>query len=106
MSSYAVVVESRDVFSGFWLKTWEGTKFIAVKDEWGTRSQKWTGSLNDVENPKVFHSVNAAINFTKKWHGYSYDCDPNGNFEIIEVRPVYKQVQDGYEIVRVIERTP
>ena len=108
MSSFVVVVESFEARSEYGkVITKNGQKLLVTFSEGWDSSSDWNGNINSSSNePKLFESIDSATAFARKWEGHPWYCKPNGNFEIIEVRPVYKQVQDGYEIVKVVERTP
>lgn len=45
-----------------------------------------------------FTTEELAIKFIKRWKGHPWYYVPNGTYEIIEVVPKYKTVQDGWEV--------
>ena len=106
MSSFIVVGESLEALSESGkVITKNGQKFIVTFSEGWDSSISWNGNINrSSNNPKLFESIDTATEFARKWKGHPWYYKPNGKFEIVEVRPVYKQVQDGYEIVKIIEK--
>jgi len=98
---YAVVVESKEARSGAVGKpiiTRAGEKFIATVEPGGwveaTSSHYRPGSIP--KDAKTFTSFAAALRFARSWKGHPWWVIPNGNFEIIKVQPVYRQVLDGF----------
>lgn len=47
---------------------------------------------------KTFDTKEDADRFIKRWKGHPWYYKPNEEYEIIEVIPKYKQVQDGWEV--------
>ena len=100
MNKFAIIVESKEAISGYnhTVMTKAGDKFLVTKDHEGwveASSTRWNG---EIEDPKLFPSRASAESFAKRWKGHPWWCKPNGNFEILEVKPVYTQVLRGYEV--------
>lgn len=75
----------------FWV-TWSET------DHW-ISSREVNHPLGMVDDPMVWETRDEAEKLLKQWKGHPYWCVPNGIYEILEVRPHMKEVQDGWEIV-------
>ena len=45
---------------------------------------------------KQFNSEQEAHDFMKKYKGHPWYYIPNGNYEVIKIQPVYKQVIDRW----------
>lgn len=108
ISKFALIVESAEARSGYdnSVITRTGEKMLVTVEPEGwveATSSRWTGSLNDSDGfpikAKLFDSAEAATKFAKRWNGHPWYCKPNGNFEVVEVKPNFKQVLDGYEVV-------
>lgn len=104
-TKFAVVVESREVRSGYnnVLMTKAGDKFLVTVEPEGwveATSSHWNGGL---ANAKLFDCQTKAEEFAKRWKGHPWWCQPNGNFEVFEVRPIFKQVLVGYEAAHGIK---
>jgi len=108
ISKFVLIVESHEARSGYnnTVLTESGDRFLVVDEPEGwveATSAAWTGSLNDSNGfphePKLFESVGEAAAFAKRWEGHPWWCKPNGKYEILEMRPAFKQVQDGYEMI-------
>jgi hypothetical protein len=106
MSKFVLIVESKEARSGYdnSVLTKAGDKFLVTIEPEGwveATSSRWTGSLNESNGfpirAKLFDSKDAAVKFGKRWKGHPWYCKPNGNFQVIEVKPIFKQVLDGYE---------
>lgn len=106
---FAVIVESCEARSGYndSIMTKAGDKFLVTVEPEGwveATSSQWNGSLRNSNGfphkPKMFDSREAAEKFAKRWKGHPWWCRPNGNFDIIEIEPVFKQVPDGYAIAK------
>lgn len=54
---------------------------------------------NPPKDVKTFSTSDAAEKFIKKWKGHPWYYVPNGVYQIIEVEPKYKTIQDGWVIV-------
>jgi hypothetical protein len=114
MNKFALIVESGEVRSQYndAVITKDGDKFLVVIDTEGwveATSSWWDGSLKSSGglplNLKLFESFDAATEFAKRWGGHPWYRKPNGNFEVIEVRPVFQQVQVGYDFAAMKEPT-
>ena len=114
MNKFAIIVESIEARSLYddYVITRSGQKFLVVIEPEGwveATSIRWTGSLKSSGGfpykPKLFNSSESAAKFAKSWKGHPWDCKPNGNFEVVEVKEVFKQVHDGYEIVKATGET-
>ena len=98
---YAVVVESSEARSGSPgepIMTKEGEKFIVVNQPEGwveADSRHWSGKVP--ADAKVFKTPEAAEKFAKRWKGHPWWVKPNGNFEVIEVEPVFESKFAGYK---------
>lgn len=71
-----------------------GETFVVTVDReyaWDT-SSRWHNGDPIPLDAKIFQTAEAAAKFAKKWLGHPWWCKPNGNYEIVEVVPVYKQV--------------
>jgi hypothetical protein len=69
----------------------------------------WATSIEPAPTPeraavptdtKLFDTRKAAEDFFARWGGHGWQVQPNGEFCVLEVRAVHKQVLDHYEIVR------
>lgn len=49
---------------------------------------------------KTFPTREAAERFAKKWKGHPWWCNPNGNYEVVEVTQRYKTTPDGYSLAK------
>lgn len=98
---YALVVEGKEAKSSSGtIVAYEGEKFIVSNDTEGwvdATSQTWHGIIR--KDVKIFKTKERAKEFVQRWEGFPWWCRPNGNFEIIKIRPRYKKVLDGYEVV-------
>ena len=98
---YALIVEGKEARSANGtVMAEEGEKFLVVKEPEGwveADSCRWDGSVG--ADVKKFSSREAAEKFARKWDGFPWWCVPNGNFEVVEIRPKYVKVLDGYEVV-------
>ena len=98
---YALVVEGGEAKSSDGaVIAEEGQKFLVIKDTEGwveAESIYWNG--NFTKDVKTFDTEEEAKEFAQRWEGFPWWCRPNGNFEIIKIRPRYKKVLDGYEVV-------
>jgi hypothetical protein len=80
----------------------EGQRYWVLEDRDG-----WVeASSSRCNNPAVvpgdvrqFKTEEAAAAFAKRWTGHPWWCSPNGEFEIVKVRPKYRQVLVGWERV-------
>lgn len=102
--NFVVVVESNRMTDNVFhsVVTQENEKFLVVVDEefsWDTGS-RWVEGKNISDQAKLFPTYEAAEKFAKKWLGHPWWCKPNGNYEIFEVKPVYTQVLDRWDIVK------
>jgi hypothetical protein len=82
------------------LVTREGEKVWVVKEPDGWVEATSTSIHLYPEPPqdcKTFETYAAAEKFIKRWKGHPWYYVPNGNYEIIEVEPKYKQVVNGFQ---------
>lgn len=109
MNKYALIVESAEARTGYdnSVITQAGDKFLVTIEPEGwveATSNRWTGSLNSSNgfpvNPKLFDSAEDANKFAHRWKGHPWYCKPNGSFEVVEVKPKFKQVLDVYQVVK------
>jgi len=113
MNKFALIVESGEARSSDdAVLTEDGDKFLVIIEPEGwveATSSRWDGNLKSSNgfphDPKLFKSPEAATKFAKRWGGHPWWCNPNGNFEVIEVRPVFEQVQVGYDFAAMTEPT-
>jgi hypothetical protein len=112
MSKFALIIESAEAKSEYdnSVMTRTGEKMLVIEDpeRWvEATSHYWHSNYNNSEGfppfTKLFGSVEAATEFAKRWVGHPWYCKPNGNFEVIEVMPRYKQVLKGYEPVNLLK---
>lgn len=54
-----------------------------------------------IGDAKLFDSHAEATAFAERWKGHPWYVVPNGQYRVVEVRAVYKQVLDRYDIVGV-----
>lgn len=107
MSKFVLIVEGKEARSrSGCVVIPAGEKFLVVEEPEGwveATSCSYRGNLRRSRGlqsqAKVFDSVAAATEFAQCWKGHPWYCKPNGNYEVIEVRPVSIQVFDGYEAV-------
>lgn len=102
---FALFVQCKQVLS-----TWghvinaEGTWFRLDKGEdleaWATQIDTAPAQAKVPTETKLFDTPKAAAEFYARWRGHGWQVQPNGVYEVLEVRAVYKQVLDHYEIVR------
>ncbi len=88
------------------MKTQYGEKFLVIDDDGGwveassvSLPNNFKASNHGLNNAKVFKSAEDAANFARRWNGHPWWCKPNGNFEVIEVVPVFRQVKNGYAVI-------
>ena len=66
-----------------------------------------TGTYYDGSNKNIsvwakhFSSEHKAHEFMKKYKGHPWYYIPNGNYEVIKINPVYRQVVERWEICDV-----
>lgn len=101
---YALIVEGKEALSANGnIFTTEGEKFWVCNepDGWveATGINVNRGDTKIPGDVKTFKTRVAAEKFAKRWEGHPWWVNPNGNFEVIEIKPRYKQVRDGYERV-------
>lgn len=48
---------------------------------------------------KTFPTSDAAEKFIKRWKGHPWYYVPNDVYQIIEVKPKYKTIPDGWEVI-------
>lgn len=99
-AKFAVVVNSKQVkaYDGSIL-TEEGARKLAIIEQDGwveATSSGFTGTIR--ADAKLFSTEKEAVDFAKRWEGHPWYCQPNGEYEIIEVVPEYKTIQQliGY----------
>lgn len=105
-NKYALIVESKEAKSSSGtVVTEEGDRFLVKKnpDGWTDATSVQWSYVSDLDclsdELKVFTTKEAAIAFARKWTGHPWYCKPNGNFEVIEVLPVYKKSLVGHKFV-------
>lgn len=92
---YAVRYECKEVIAkNGEVVTREGEKTYISKCEWCL-----TSCYRIDKDLVIFESEERAHEFMKTWKGHPLYCKPNGNYEVLEVKPVFKQVLTGYETV-------
>lgn len=106
---YALIVTSKEAknLSGVVI-TKEGEKFWVTEDDGG-----WVEATSRIFKThsatpcdlKTFSSERAAKNFAKVWKGHPWWCQPNGEYEVVEVISKYKSIPDGF-IVKVNNDRP
>lgn len=80
------------------IMTREGQWVWITNGEWGTTSGN--GFFDKIPGDVLeFESKEKAEKFTKHWQGHPWYYKPNGVWEILEVKPKFKQVQDGWEVL-------
>ena len=104
MKKFVLIVESKEARSGHndTVMTRNGDKFLVTLEPEGwveATSEIWSDLYSKRGFPnsvKVFNSEEDAVKFAKRWKGHPWWCVPNGNYEVIEVTPRFRQVPDGY----------
>jgi uncharacterized membrane protein len=100
---FALIVTSRERRSGVQgnpIMTAEGERFWVERDAEGWVEATSSRCKDPEQAPaqaKVFKTVEAAEAFAKRWTGHPWWCSPRGEFEVVPVRPKYRQVLAGYE---------
>lgn len=82
--------------------TEEGHRVWVCEEEGGWVEATATSTFlykNPPKDVKTFITSDAAEKFIKKWKGHPWYHVPNGVYEIIEVKPKYKTIPDGWEII-------
>lgn len=98
--AYALIVVSKEMRSGAKgnpIVTSEGEKFVVCDESDGwveATSSSYRGSIPP--DVKAFRSPAEAEAFAKKWKGHPWWCSPNGEYEIVELRPVFELQQIGW----------
>ena len=85
------------------IMTQEGEKFLVLNEPEGwvpATSCHWDGEIP--KDAKTFSSIKLAEKFAKKWKGHPWWCNPNGNFEVIPVEPLYETKQVGWKRVTTV----
>lgn len=101
---YALIVTTKEVRSGAKgnpIITQEGDRFWVVAEPEGwveATTTRYTTHTNRIPYAvKAWDTIEAAVTFAKRWKGHPWWCEPNGEYEVVEVVPQYKQVLDGYK---------
>lgn len=100
---FALIVTSRERRSGAPgnpIMTAEGERFWVEIEEEGWVEATSSRCVDPEKVParaKIFKTAEAAEAFAKRWTGHPWWCSPRGEFEVVPVRPKYRQVLDGYE---------
>lgn len=96
--SYVVIVEAKESKNDLdFIVTKHGERFIVAKDTYGITGYVYEGKIPT--DAQTFNSYQEAEKFASKWKGHPWYCEPNGNFEILEVAKEYKKVFNGYKPV-------
>ena len=97
---FAVIVYSKKVLAyDHSVMTRENEAFwVTVSDSYNSTSRCHDESkvAGDV---KKFSTVEEAVKFAKKWRGHPWWVDSQA-YKIVEIKPVYKQVVCGYEVIK------
>ena len=101
MSKVAIKTKCKSVHSSSGgLITQEGYEIWVCKeqDAWVEATGSGVGFHNGVPvDVKVFNSKDDAEAFIKTWKGHPWYYVPNGEYELVEVEPQYKQTTVGYK---------
>lgn len=75
----------------------EGEPFVVEEFGWGP-----TAGADGLRSKDLatFATRKQAEKFIKGWGGHPWWVVPNGNYEIVEVRPRFVKVQEGWEEVK------
>lgn len=106
MSRYVVLVQSREARSGTAgrpIMTADGEWFVVVVEPEGwveATSQSYKLGHPIPADAKPFFSKEAAERFAQRWKGHPWWCEPNGNYQVLEVKPKIRVERHvvGYEI--------
>ncbi len=71
-----------------------GDTVYVKSGEWGL-----TSSYRLDKDILTFETEELANEFMKTWRGHPWYNITNGNYEVVEVKPKFKQVLTGYETV-------
>ena len=95
---YIVVYECKEAKSDDGsVMTKRGEKALLCKGEWGPTGSP-DKSCFGVGAAMRFNSEQEAHEFMKQYKGHPWYCIPNGKYEVIKVKPVYKQVVERWEV--------
>lgn len=98
---FALIIQSKQVKAcGGSILTEAGKKFLVCNEPSGwipATGSPFTGNIGG--DAKIFSSFEEAEWFAKNWQGHPWYVRPGKRFEVIEVKPKFKQIPDGYEPV-------
>lgn len=96
---YIAIVESKEVNS----MTNYGDRFLLLEGINGSpiKARGIPYKPTDLKRTdlKIFKSYKKAEKFINQWKGYPYICKPNGQYQILKVKPTYQKILDGYQII-------
>lgn len=94
---YAVKTQCKEVLAyNNTPMTKDGQWVWVVKCEWGPGSE----NVYDNEIPAdvmLFKTFEKAREFMREWKGHPWWIEPNGNYIVVKVEPIYKKVIIGYK---------
>lgn len=66
-------------------------QYAWVVDERDMITCRFIGATNDIPlSVKTWEDRTEAEKFIGKWEGHPWFCQPNGEFEVIDLKPIYK----------------
>ena len=82
------------------LMTKSGEKALLCKGEWGPTGRQYPSCFG-LSGAIQFNSEQEAHKFMRKYKGHPWYYKCNGNYEVIKIKPVYKQVIDRWDVADV-----
>lgn len=104
---FILIVESNEARSGVKgnpVLTKKGDRFLVENENEGwveATSSRWREKIN--KGAKLFETAAEAESFAHRWQGHPWWCRPNGNYEVINVKPVFEKITVGYERAKKVK---
>ncbi len=97
---YALIVESKEVRGqSDQIMTDKGTRFLVLEEPEGwvpATSTQYRKGCALSRDAKLFDTIEGAEKFGDEWKGHPWWCQPNGNYKVVEVKPVYAEPRVTY----------